>query len=130
MKGSHERLFWKSSFLLQKQVRHDSSLDQLRDAHGKADLHFTEASRRHSGKMGAAPAASDLHLVSGSAAHTEGKRVLETLYFPEKLPKQHLSWDKLSQPLLEDSIPSAAGKHSATNSICNELTCVSLKLRC
>ena len=63
--------------------------------------------------MWAAPAASDLHLVSGSAAHTEGKRVLETLYFPEKLPKQHLSWDKLSQPLLEDSIPSAVGEHSA-----------------
>lgn len=36
----------------------------------------------------------DLHLVNGSAAQKAG-RVLETAYFPEKLPKEHLSWDCL-----------------------------------
>ena len=67
---------------LQKQVRHACSLDQLRDAHGKTDLHFTEASRRHSGRMGTAPAASDLHLVNGSAAQTEGRKGIRNSLFP------------------------------------------------
>ena len=87
---------------LQKQVRHACSLDQLRDAHGKTDLHFTEASRRHSGRMGTAPAASDLHLVNGSAAQTEGRKGIRNSLLP---------WETSQRAsVLGQAIPAPAGR--------------------
>lgn len=122
------RLFWKSGFLLQKQVRHACSLDQLRDAHGKTDLHFTEASRRHSQeKWGPAPAA--WPAPGKWVCSTEGRKGIRNSLFPEKLPKEHLSWDKLSAPAGRFHTL-CCWKTFYTLLPCNELTCVSLKLRC
>ena len=71
-------------------------------AHGKTDLHFTEASRRHSGRMGTAPAASDLHLVNGSAAQTEGRKGIRNSLFP---------WETSQRAsVLGQAIPAPAGR--------------------